>query len=235
MLGSACSLPTSILGDAPSIFKLQLAFTRLGSLLKSRADSTVRRIPALDYVEFLTESLGDKSAAELYSKAEAASDRAAKVVLHQTARLITLADWMEEVAPKRPALKIFFMVLAEAVAKIAFGFTGEGESRSMLHRFFDELCSSADRELLAQSFRQKETRPHTFVSASETIDILYGVRSSVVHRGEYFDFNLLEPGDVATITRYKDRAFEALLSVCALREVVIRGALFAANRLLTSP
>jgi hypothetical protein len=45
-------------------------------------------------------------------------DRTAKIILHQAARMVWLADQIDAVARGRPALQImFYMVAAEAVAK----------------------------------------------------------------------------------------------------------------------
>lgn len=191
-------------------------------------------ITSLDYEKFFAEALGDvASAAELYARACAPADSTPKIILHQTARLVSLADWMDEVAPSRPALKIFFfVVLAEAVAKMAFAFTGKGKSKAHVHRFFEELCLSPDRDRLATSFRRNDTTPHRLLSAHEAVDVLYNVRNSVAHRGEYFLFNLLEPGHTATITPYGGGTLQALLSPGELRGIVIRGAIAGAEKLL---
>ena len=143
---------------------------------------------------------------------------------------------MDEAAPSRPAAKIFFfVVLAEAVAKMAFAFTGRGKSRAHVHRFFEELCPSLDRDRLATSFRRTDTTPQSMLSTSEAVDVLYNVRNSVAHRGEYFVFNLLEPGHTETMTSYEGGTLLALLSSHQLRSIVIRGAIAGAERLLSAP
>ena len=186
----------------------------------------MRQIPSLDYIEFFTEALGDAPAAQdLYGRAHAASDSTAKIILHQTARLLSLADWMDEVAPARPALKVFFFViLAEAAAKLAFGFAGEGKSRRHVHRFFEELCVSPDRDRLGRAFRRIEGAPHPLLTTEEAVDILYDVRNDVAHRGQYFTVNLLEPGCVGTVFHHKSGGLQAEISVADLRAIVVRGA-----------
>ena len=194
----------------------------------------MRRIPSLDYIKFFSDALGDEAAANhLYERAQAASDPIAKIILHQTARLLTLADWMDEAAPARPALKVFFfVVLAEAVAKLAFGFSGEGESRRHVHRFFEELCARPDRDRLGRAFRRVSGAPHPLLTPEEAVNILYDVRNDVAHRGEYFTFNLLEPGCVGTVFHHKSGGLQAQISVPDLRALVVRGAVAAAERLL---
>lgn len=194
-------------------------------------------ITSLDYEKFFAEALGDPArAGDLYARARGAADSTPKVILHQTARLVSLADWMDEAAPSRPALKIFFfVVLAEAVAKMTFAFTGKGESKAHVHRFFEELCPSPDRDMLSASFRRTDTTPYRWLGTSEAVDVLYNVRNSVAHRGEYFLFNLLEPGHTATITPYEGGGLQALLPPHELRAIVIRGAIAGAEKLLSSP
>lgn len=197
----------------------------------------MRPITTIDYVDFFAEPLGDpERARDLYSRAQAAPEPTAKIILHQTARLVSLADWMSTAAPSRPALKIFFyVVLAEAVAKLASGFTGKGESRRHVQQFFETYCSPASRGQLERSFRRIRNGPHPFMSASETVDVLYNVRNDVAHRGQYFTFNLLEPGLTATITPYEGESLEAHLSPEALRHIVVLAAAAAAEGLIGTP
>lgn len=196
----------------------------------------MQRITSLDYVNFFAEALGDPTAAhDLYGRAENATDPIAKVVLHQTARLVSLADWMDEAAPARPALKIFFFVaLAEAVAKMTFRFKRNGESRSHVHLFFEDLCPLSDRTRLARAFQCPDTTPATPLTTSQAVDVLYSVRNDVVHRGQYFTVNLLEPDNTVTITDYGDGTLEVFLSIAELRGIVIHGAVAGAMRLLGS-
>ena len=191
-----------------------------------------------DFEQFCVDALGDAAEGrDLYGRARAAAEPTPKVILHQATRLVSLADWMDSAAPSRPALKIlFFVVLAEAVAKMTLGYMGERESKKHVDHFFENLCLSADRGALARAFRRKDTTPPTPLSLSEAIDVLYDVRNSVAHRGEYFGFHLFEPErNVITVTPYKDGSLEVFLSASQLRAIVIRGAVAAAERLLAQP
>ncbi len=201
------------------------------------AYSTMESITSVDHEQFFADALGDAAAAsDLYARARAAADPTPKVILHQTTRLVSLADWMDEVAPARPSLKIvFFVVLAEAIGKMAFAFRGTGESKRYVRRFFEELCVSTDQDRLARAFRSTDTTPHSWLTGSEAVDVLYNVRNSVVHRGEYFLFNLLEPGHTITITPYEGGALEATISSHELRAIIIRGAVAATEKLLSVP
>ena len=54
----------------------------------------------------------------------------AKIILHQTARMLWLADQIDLVAKGRPAFQIlFYLTAAELIAKIVSKYEGEGESR----------------------------------------------------------------------------------------------------------
>lgn len=79
----------------------------------------------------------------------------AKLVLHQAARMIWLADRMGEFARGRPALQIlFFMITAEAVAKLVFGYEGEGESKRHVDLFLKMFVTTAIGIVLIKPFRK---------------------------------------------------------------------------------
>src|SRR5262245_49984023 len=72
--------------------------------------------------------------------------RAARVALHQAARMVWLADRIGEVALGRPALNIlFYIIAAEAVSKLLAGYTGDFESKKYAMRFFEEHITDAHR------------------------------------------------------------------------------------------
>ena len=51
---------------------------------------------------------------------------------------------------------LFYLIAAEAVAKIVFGFKGEGKSKRHVQRFFGEICLEKHRDLLSRAL---ETAP----------------------------------------------------------------------------
>src|SRR5437867_2059191 len=148
------------------------------------------------------------------------SMRAAKIVLHQAARMLWLADRIEEVARGRPALLIlFYLIAAEAVAKLVVRFQGEGESRRHVHIFFEDICSPRHRDTLANAFGREVGVPP--LTVHETVDLLYDVRCDVVHEGQYFTFTLPEPTDrFQMITEYDGESFLAGIRAHDLRQVV---------------
>jgi hypothetical protein len=63
----------------------------------------------------------------------------AKRILHQAARMIWLGDQLHSVAASRPALQVlFYLIAAEASAKLLRGFVNEGQSRDHVRLFFEE-------------------------------------------------------------------------------------------------
>jgi hypothetical protein len=155
----------------------------------------------------------------------------AKIALHQGARMLWLADRMDEVARGREALQIlFYLIAAEAVAKIVFRFKGEGESKKHVKLFFGEVCTEKHRALLSQAFFQSFSG---FVTWERAVDKLYEVRCDVVHEGQYFGFHLRLPGStMPELADYSGQDLQAHISSADLRQVVLEGVVEGVRRLL---
>jgi hypothetical protein len=152
-------------------------------------------IANIDFPAFYTDAAGSLAAArEFYgsiSHAGSESLRTAKIILHQAARMVWLADRIDPLARGRPALQLlFFMIAAEAVAKLAAGYKGERKSREHVRLFFSTYCTPAHRERIHRALEAATPPPK---SAEEIADYLYTIRCDVVHRGRYFD--MLLPDD----------------------------------------
>ena len=157
---------------------------------------------------------------------------AAKLVFHQAARMIWLADRIDDVAHGRPAFQVlFYLIAAELAAKITFGFKGVGQSRKYVHRFFSEICGNQTRGRLAKSFWRMTEKA---VALEEAVDLLYDIRCDVVHEGMYFGFHLQDDGDraVPQAVHVGERVLQTDLTVLELRKMVLTGAVEAARRLL---
>ncbi len=156
---------------------------------------------------------------------------AAKIVFHQAARMVWLADQIDEVARGRPAFQVlFYLTSAELVAKITFDFKGEGDSKKHVHRFFTEICSDNTREKLAMAFSRL---PYGEVTPTEVVNLLYDIRCDVVHRGMYYGFQLAMPGDdFSQLTHTNGISFTTNLTIPELRHMVLEGAVLASKRLL---
>jgi hypothetical protein len=172
-------------------------------------------IAYIDFPAFYAEAVGSLSAArELYeslSYTGSERHRTAKIMLHQVARMVWLADQVDAVARGRPALQImFYMIAAEAVAKLGTGYDGDGESRKHVHVFFTRFLTAEQRNRMLRALEWAQPRPPS--SPDELVDHLYGVRCDVVHEGRYFDMTV--PDDAC---------------VRAVRSVFLEGAVGAAR------
>jgi hypothetical protein len=128
---------------------------------------------------------------ESLSNTGSQAKRTAKIMLHQAARMVWLADQVDRLARGRPALQImFYMIAAEAVAKLGAGFEGEGESRKHVRLFFQRYLTASDRERVHHAVERASPLPRT--TPYTVVDYLYDVRCDVVHRGQYFNLTLPE-------------------------------------------
>lgn len=124
--------------------------------------------------------------------------RTAKVILNQAARMVWLADRVQEVSKGRPALPItFFIIAAEAVAKLADGFEDEGQSRAYVRRFFLDFCSGEQRARAHRALRLAVPLP--LPSPDDIADYLYSIRCDVVHEGKYFEMTVPSDHCVAEV------------------------------------
>jgi hypothetical protein len=150
-------------------------------------------VATIDFPEFYAAAAGglDEARALYASLSNTGSEarRTAKIILNQAGRMVWLGDQLDKVARGRPALQImFFMIAAEAVAKLAAGFHGEGRSRQYVRKFFATYCTEAQRQRLYRAFREATPPPPS--SDDEMPDYLYKIRCDVVHRGWYFDMTI---------------------------------------------
>ena len=162
---------------------------------------------------------------------EEITNRTAKIILHQAARMLWLSDRVDEVSRGRPALRIlFFAIAAEAVAKLTDGFEGEGKSRAYVQHIFREICSDEHRSLLGRAFQSSAGQ---WLSPLDAVDFLYDVRCDVAHRGQYYDLNLPRPevGETELFTSSAGDSLIAHLTASQLRQIVLEGAVLAARRL----
>jgi hypothetical protein len=154
----------------------------------------------------------------------------AKTILHQTARMLWLADRIDEVATGRPAFQIlFYLTAAELVAKIFWKYEGEGESRKHVQKFFSEICDSPQKERLQKAFR---TVGNGFLTLEAAVGFLYRIRCDVVHRGQYFQFSLPMEGrdHIPLLSGSGNDNVIAEITLMELRQIVLEGAVLAAKK-----
>ena len=191
-------------------------------------------IAHISYVDFYESAFSSRAEYEKLISAVEATPRdqsKAKLAMHQAARMIWLADRIDDFARKRPALQLlFYMIAAEAVAKIVVGFEGEGQSRKHVRIFFEDICDAKHKSILSKAFSKVEAG---YLSIEETIDLLYIIRCDVVHEGRYFSFSLPESvNDYPEITTVGQEAITAHITLNEIRQIVIEGALLGVQTLL---
>lgn len=149
---------------------------------------------------------------------------ASKIIMHQVRRLVLLADDTHQLRPGRDSLAVFwYVVCAEAVSKLQADQSDEGPSRQHVRRFFCELASQADRDVLADGFkRPDDLAPMT---VSQAADTLYEVRCSVAHEGNFWEFTMAQGIDMI------NEAQPAIVSLtlAELRRLVVRTGVAAAK------
>jgi hypothetical protein len=167
----------------------------------------------------------DPDAASFVDRCEAQRPpyNAAKLIMHQTRRLIHLANNIPQIEPKRESLQLLFLIIcAECVAKLHQGFSADGQSRRHVRLFFNTLLPAAYREKLCNGFVSTTYKP---LRLRRIIDLLYDVRCDVVHEGRYWMFTL---HDGSTDMLNVDPNFIARLSIEELRDIIIQGCIAAA-------
>ena len=189
----------------------------------------------IDFAEFYRPAFPNTEAAEAFVgcvEAIPAHQSKAKIVLHQAARMLWLADRIEPFARVRPALLILFYIIAvEAVAKLVKGFQREGASKRHVRLFFEDICSQRHRAILGDAFRR--SADGSALTLREAVDLLYDVRCDVVHEGQYFIFTLPEPADASPLlTVYRGASLIPKITAHELRKIVLEGAVLGATQLL---
>jgi hypothetical protein len=106
------------------------------------------------WIDFFKQYFPDMQAVEHFvNKCESLtpsdSNHKAKIMLHQTQRLISIADDLPTLRPKRESLQLLFLIVcAEHISKLHYGFKGEGQSRKYVKRFFDNSFYSPRKTIL---------------------------------------------------------------------------------------
>ena len=155
----------------------------------------------------------------------AAPRHRAKILMHQTQRLVSLADDVEAIRPGKQSLQLtFLMICCENVAKLFHHFDEDGQSKAYVRRFFDEFLVETDRTRLASAITQHDLRP---LSIREVADTLYAVRCDVVHEGNYWGFHFHD-GRMPMLNTDPD--VNVYIQFSELRDIVVRGAIQAITR-----
>ena len=146
----------------------------------------------------------------------------AKIMMHQTQRIITLADDIIQIREGKDSLQLFFVLTcAENIAKLYHHFDQEGKSKEYVRRFFSEFIVDNDRTVLENSFFRLDG---TQFNIKSVVDCLYSVRCDVVHEGRYWGFHFHD-GQTLMINMSPDVTVHITFS--EFRAIVIRGCVYA--------
>jgi hypothetical protein len=116
----------------------------------------------------------------------------AMIMMHQSQRLISLADDVDAIRPNQYALKLMFLIIcAENIAKLFHKYTGVGESKKHVRIFFDKFTSNEDKGILESGFKRHD---HSNLTIDEVASDLYAIRCDVVHEGKYWGFQFKSHG-----------------------------------------
>lgn len=145
---------------------------------------------------------------------------AAKIMMHQTQRLISLADDLPKIRPHAEPLQLLFLlVCAEHVAKLHHGFSGEGQSKAYVRRFFDDFVVGPDRQTLSSAFADLRGHLRRPLPLEKAVDLLYKVRCDVVHEGKWWGFAFHMVNALPDV--------EVRIGLLKLREIIVRGCIRA--------
>ena len=173
----------------------------------------------------------------------------AKIIMHQGQRLVSLAQEIPKLRPNRESLQVFFLVVcAEAVSKLDADSTSGG-SKAAVVRFFKEFVPADQQLTLANGVRRRQHTDERRTSGSEgtdwmnpasgeeraqrqladAVDVLYAVRNSVAHEGNYWDFSL-RSGDVRMLSIVEGWVVNSNITISSLCSVVAHGCIEVARR-----
>jgi hypothetical protein len=145
-----------------------------------------------------------------------------QTILHQGGRMIWLADRIDKVAGGRPSFQVmFYLTAAELVAKLVFKYNRENRSREFVQKFFEEICTEKHQTRLAQGFT--DLNRSSGLTCREVIDLLYDIRCDVVHRGQYFLFNLQSEESSDPMMTNARPNWLSRIKLSELRQIMLEG------------
>lgn len=151
----------------------------------------------------------------------------AKILMHQAQRLISLSDEILQIRPHTDSLRLLFLLMcAENIAKLHYGFTGEGHSRNYVRRFFKDFLSDNDKARLGAGFRDNSASAHLLptLGLDRAVDMLYEIRCDVVHEGKFWGF-AFHDGTMSIVNTDPDVIADITFEI--LRDIVVRGCINA--------
>ncbi len=160
-------------------------------------------------------------------EATAPPDLAAKIIMHQAQRLVSISDDLPQIRPHQEPLRLLFLLMcAENISKLQEDSTGEGKSRVHVRRFFNEFLCEADRDSISYGFKDNSHHLLPALKFDQAVDLLYDLRCDVVHEGNYSDFAFRDgPSPMVN----SESAVEARIQLAEVRDIVVHGCIAAAR------
>ncbi len=107
-------------------------------------------------------------------EAKAPPDLAAKVIMHQAQRLVSISDDLPQIRPHQEPLRLLFLLMcAENISKLQVDFTGEGKSRVHVRRFFNKFLCQEDRDSISCGFYDISRDPMPRLEFDQAVNLLY--------------------------------------------------------------
>jgi hypothetical protein len=156
----------------------------------------------------------------------------AKIMMHQTQRLVSIVDDLPKFRPHKEPLQLLFLLMCtENIAKLHDGFVGEGKSRYYVKKFFEKFLSKSDKDVLSYGFTAN-VDPLSSIGFNKAVDLLYDIRCDVVHEGNYTDF-AFHDGQMAMVNINPDVTAE--IQLVRVRDIIVRGCINAIKDILLRP
>jgi len=189
------------------------------------------------WVSFFAPHFADQNATENFvSKCESLtpsdSNHIAKIMMHQTQRLVSLADEIVKVRPRESLQLLFLMICAENISKLHDGYEGDKDSKKYVKKFFSKYLSEPDKEKLQRNFNDNKSMALDAYDFEKVIDLLYDVRCDVVHEGKMWDFNFSHNDHIPVVNADPDVTVH--LTLAELRDIIVRGCITAIKEKLKS-
>ena len=159
------------------------------------------------------------------------ANHVAKIMMHQTQRLVSIADDLPRFRPHKEPLQVLFLVMcSENIAKLHDGFSGEGQSRRYVRQFFNRFLSQADKSTLSYGFRSNAGELPS-IGFNRAVDLLYDIRCDVVHEANHTGF-AFHDGHMSMVNTTPD--VTAKIRLTHVRDIVVRGCITAVKDRLQS-
>ncbi|MGD1046642.1 MAG: hypothetical protein ABR936_15145 [Bacteroidota bacterium] len=181
-----------------------------------------------EWIKFYTPYFANEAEAQRFVECceNESGATSAKLIMHQTQRLISLSKDVAVLRQGQDGLQLLFLIIcAENVAKLAHKYNKRNRSQEYVVKFFAKFLSEVDKNCLIQGvvgFNNEH------LSLETIVDALYDVRCEVVHEGKSWGFSFSKNGS----QMFSLPHFIVRIQLKELRDIIVRGSICAANKSL---